>query len=722
MKRFTVAVLTLTLLCPAHADAQQPGGTDGSLPAFRSEAELSHFLDDIASQLERARRRCNRDGVDVRTRVGGAAQPDGAVVLRGRAMDASGDALEGAMVEIPEFGLRSITTADGTYRLAIPSWRITERRNVVLRASFIGFDDRIAEVRVRPGDEVVVDLVLCDDGLDLAKLEVGTAEAVTNVQHAGVDEGGIVKLRGDHLVVLRRGRLFAIDIGQDRLEPVSVVDAFGPDIDPRNTWYDELLVSDDVVVVVGYSYERGGTELGLFHLDDGGRLHYRATYHLRSHDYYSSRNYASRLIGTKLVLYVPLSLPPGRRAVAAAFPAMRRWSRDADEDDFRPILSATRVYRPAGALRAPRRLALHSVTICDLAAAELTCEATAVLGPPGHVFYVSPTAVYVWLRDWRRGRATKPDDAMVYRIPLDGSAPAALAVRGSPVDQFSFLESDDGHLNVLVRSRAMGEWMWHADLAAGDAALLRVPLALFSDGRREAPPSAYLSLPVLVGGVFHNRFVGEHLLYGVGSGWLGPTAAANGSALYVLRWADGALSELWLPHGVDRIEALGTDAVVIGSDGRDLHFTGVDLDALPAIVQRYVQRGAAQGELRSHGFFYRADGPDSGVLGLPFRASGGVGYHHLFKGSAGVLFLRNADGRFHELGVLAASADEPADDGCVASCVDWYGNARPIFVQGRIFALLGYELVEGTLEGGRIRETRRIDFAPHRAEPVAPAR
>src|SRR4030095_3356798 len=28
-------------------------------------------------------------------------------------------------------------------------------------------------------------------------------ESVTNVQHAGVDEGGIVKVHGDHLVVLR---------------------------------------------------------------------------------------------------------------------------------------------------------------------------------------------------------------------------------------------------------------------------------------------------------------------------------------------------------------------------------------------------------------------------------------------------------------------------------------------------------------------------------------
>src|SRR5262245_34340920 len=35
----------------------------------------------------------------------------------------------------------------------------------------------------------------------------GNAESVTNVQVAGVDEGGIVKVHGNHLVMLRRGRL-----------------------------------------------------------------------------------------------------------------------------------------------------------------------------------------------------------------------------------------------------------------------------------------------------------------------------------------------------------------------------------------------------------------------------------------------------------------------------------------------------------------------------------
>jgi len=57
------------------------------------------------------------------------------------------------------------------------------------------------------------------------------------------------------------------------------------------------------------------------------------------------------------------------------------------------------------------------------------------------------------------------------------------------------------------------------------------------------------------------------------------------------------------------------------------------------------------------------------------------------------------------------------DDGCKASCVDWYGNARPIFLGERVFALLGYELVEGRLMDGpwqreRIEERRRVAFMP----------
>jgi hypothetical protein len=539
------------------------------------------------------------------------------------------------------------------------------------------------------------------------------AESITNTQHAGVDEGGIVKLHGDHLVVLRRGRLFTVAVGDGDLKPISAVDAFGPDIDPRSTWYDEMLVSEDTVAVIGYSYQRGGTEVGLFNINRAGNLTYRSTYHLRSNDYYSSRNYASRLIGSKLIFYTPLYLSTYGDDPFAQFPAVRKWHKGATASEFQRIVSATRVYRPDRQLDPTYGLALHTVTVCDLAEGGFKCEATAVLGPPGRVFYVSPESVYVWTTQWSRSDRQMRESSTLYRMPLDGSSPSAIGVSGSPVDQFSFLESQDRHLNVLVRSNAAGDGMWRAEGPAGEVALMRVPLSSFNDGSQSASSWSYHPLPKPAGYTFQNRFVANYLLYGTGSGWGAPQK--NKANLYAVRWTDGDTNELSLNHGVDRIEALGSDAIVVGTDGKDLRFTAVRLGNSPEVADEYARKDASQGELRSQGFFYKPDGPSSGVLGLPISVPGRSGFRHLRDTSAAVLFLRNESLRFTELGELGAESDRSVDDGCRASCVDWYGNSRPLFVRGRVLALLGYEIVEGSLRDGRMRETRRVNYSPQAA-------
>jgi hypothetical protein len=143
-----------------------------------------------------------------------------------------------------------------------------------------------------------------------------------------------------------------------------------------------------------------------------------------------------------------------------------------------------------------------------------------------------------------------------------------------------------------------------------------------------------------------------------------------------------------------------------------LHFTAVRLGKVPAAADDYVRKGASQGELRSHGFFYKADARDSGMLGLPISLPARPGYRHLFDTSAAILFLRNDSLHFQEVGELEARPEGAKDDACRASCVDWYGNSQPLFVRGRVFALLGYELVEGALEDGRIWEMRRANYAP----------
>lgn len=567
--------------------------------------------------------------------------------------------------------------------------------------------------QVRRAEAALSAAPMADAAPGVANFKAEAEESVTNVQHAGVDEGGIVKVHGDHLVVLRRGRLFTVAIGDGALKAISASNAFGPEIDPSSTWYDEMLVSGNTIVVIGYSYERGGTEVGLFEINDEGQLSYRSTYHLRSNDYYSSRNYASRLIGNKLIFYTPMMMNPYYGDSFQFFPAVRKWHKGAQPNEFHRIVPATRIYRPQTEFAVDYGMAMHTVTVCDLANGGFDCQATSVMGPAGRVFYVSPDSVYVWARSWS---SSGVDKAFVFRMPLDGSGPSALRVSGSPVDQFSFLQSDDQHLNVLVRSDAKGDGMWAAEVTQGDVALARIPIMTFSDGSESVPASSYRRLVKPEGYMFQNRFVGDYLIYGSGSGWGYPQKDVNQQKLFIVNWKGGNSHQLPLPHGVDRIEQLGSDAVIVGTDGKDLHFSSVKLSSWPEVISRYTRKGASQGETRSHGFFYKPDGESSGTLGLPVSLPGRPGYKHLFENSAAILFLKNDSLHFREIGELGSEPDKAVDDKCRASCVDWYGNARPLFLRGRVFALLGYEIVEGALDTGRITEVRRINFAPGRQQ------
>ncbi|MDO9115055.1 MAG: beta-propeller domain-containing protein [Polaromonas sp.] len=556
-----------------------------------------------------------------------------------------------------------------------------------------------------------------------APAAAGASESITNNQTAGVDEGGIVKVHGKHLVILRRGRLFTVDVDRHQLLPVSSINAYAPDVNPSGAWYDEMMVSGNTVAVIGYSYSRGGTELGLFNIDDAGKLSYRATYHVRSSDYYSSRNYASRLIGSELILYTPIPLNVWHADPAARLPAMRRWQPGATPADFKRIADATRIYRTDEPLNPQEGITLHTIVRCDLALPELDCRSSAVLGPAGRVFYVSSRAVYVWTtrnqRDAASGRVAS--QSAVFRLPLDGAAPSMLKTQGSPIDQMSFLEGDDGYLNVLLRANGNGDGMWRGESSGGNLSLLRVPVRDFGDGHTRAGEQAYTRLPAAGDGSLQNRFVGQRLLYGAGSGWRRPAPGTVGQ-LQVVHVTDRARTEtLTLPHGVDRIEALGADAIAVGTDGQDLHFSSVQLAPRARVAGRYVQAQAAQGETRSHGFFYKPDDATSGVVGLPVRGAGQGGYRQLWDEPAGMLYLRNSRLKLSGIGSLASRPGVGRDDGCRASCTDWYGNARPIFLRNRVFALLGYELVEGRIltapgGSGRLVETRRISFAPGSAD------
>jgi hypothetical protein len=543
---------------------------------------------------------------------------------------------------------------------------------------------------------------------DSATSQASADESITNVQEQGVDEGGIVKTHGDHLVVLRRGRLFSVHLGDDALRPISYVDVTPhPEHD---AWYDEMLIHGDTIVVIGYSYRVGGTEIGLFHIDGKGELSYRDTWFLSSGDYYSSSNYASRLTGDQLVFYMPSFV--GSDVAQADVPELAHWMggdrRTRKRADWARLIEHSEIIPAITKVEDP---VLHSVVTCDLGEASLGCRARGIIGGYGRSFYVSSEAIYVWTADLAPPGVAPT--AALYRLPLREGPIGAAHVRGLPIDQLSFDETADGHLAVLVATDAIGDAMW-SDRPPGDLGIVRVPLTMLEQRGEQVPPTAYRDLPDVgerTNGL-QNRFVGDLLLYGSGNGWWNQPEKTEDTALYVHHHTDpeARTHTIALPHAIDRIEALGRDGLVVGSDGKNLHFTSLALGDRPAVASRFVQPDASQGELRSHGFFFKPSGEGDGMLGLPVRSWNAMGAEHLVHGSAGVTFLRVDDLRLSRLGELESNPQAGVRDACITSCVDWYGNARPIFYRGRVFALLGYELVEGRVIDGEVREHRRTDL------------
>jgi hypothetical protein len=304
-------------------------------------------------------------------------------------------------------------------------------------------------------------------------------------------------------------------------------------------------------------------------------------------------------------------------------------------------------------------------------------------------------------------------NAVVVRLDLNDPSVSAIRTFGAPVDQFSFKQSADGHLNVLVRSQGAGGGMWGAEHNPSmDVALFRAPLTTFSSGKcATVDRGIYVDLPDPEGQgyAFHNRFVGDDLLYGMGAGWGPPAEGAKKPSVFVHHLGDKDAQGLELSHPVDRIEPMGDNAVVVGAKDQDLLFSAIDLSDKPKTAGAFTQKGANQGETRSHGFFFRPESERSGKLGLPIRRGGSSGAAQLGHVSAEVLYLSVDDLKFAELGTLKADPKAGRNDHCKVSCVDWYGNARPLFLGDRVLALLGYEIVEGTVDGGALKERRRVD-------------
>ncbi len=499
-----------------------------------------------------------------------------------------------------------------------------------------------------------------------------TNATITNNQEQGVDEGGIVKNIGNGLVVLRQGRLFAVDLdkqGQAHLSDsirVAQTDELNTDV-----WYDEMLVNGDKIYVIGYRYgivmaddpvaQVGGvTEFSSFQLSKGRLKRLKSTY-FESNDYYSGENYASRMVDGRLITYMPYYVDP--YAEKPAFPRILSYIDRKELAGFKiekNLFDWRSVLRPA---QMPYSPSFQTIVSCRLPAdGSLDCKARALLDNWYGEHYVSQDHIFLW------------GENRVAAFNIKTLAAATHRVEGYPTSQMAFSESK-GVLRVAVTDDESKTKVLHLSLRkfAAHAKQKDVGAVMISD------ESGWLS---------QQRWIGD---------WY--VAGREGEGFSVIGYNDATrkTQALKVPGMVQKVEAMpGVGALLVVDTDNGISLMTGQLDGALELIPAFDFQGASITEWRTHGFFFQPN-KDGGIFGLPVvNESGGVSDGFWSGAVSSVSFFGvQKSGLISRIGQISASGSETQ---CETSCIDWYGNTRPIFLGSRIFALMGSEIGEASID------------------------
>ena len=171
------------------------------------------------------------------------------------------------------------------------------------------------------------------------------------------------------------------------------------------------------------------------------------------------------------------------------------------------------------------------------------------------------------------------------------------------------------------------------------------------------------------------------------------------TALKVVDIQAGTVQELEVPGYLTRLElmgSIGTFMALNSEDGLQVA-TAINLEAEAEVVLGETFNNQSESESRSHGFYFKSD-ETGGRLGLP--VINGQHFDWTNQSSAIAFFRVNQAGEITKWGE-AISGDQ-SELSCSSSCVDWYGNTRPLFLKNRVYALMGGEVTEYLVNDGEV--------------------
>lgn len=572
-----------------------------------------------------------------------------------------------------------------------------------------------------------------EEAVDLDRVQVTgsrilASDVITNVQTAGIDEGGIVKRVGDVLIVLSGSVLHTVllrEQGADSLRLVQSLDLKGTE-DKSDTWFDEIIAFSGGVLLLSYNYDQNLTEIWSIAMTVKGELTESGRVQIRADDYFSGSNYGLRLVDDRVLFPVSVSLGRSRSAI---WPMWR--SRDeAGRDEWQPLLEPEDILLPLTPVHHPTVYGLLQCDLDALLSQQMDCRSTALVAEFWSELYVGPNAAYVALDAWH-DEAYLQDDfspwgfwlsghdtdrthlrrTLIYRFPLnDGESPGVVSINGLMGNQFSMVEANgyltavteivDPNQQRLLETHRVAESDFSDQLPGQVDTFARIPV---SNSHRTIRVAEQF---VLVGE--HGAVLREDEEFGRDTEFI----------IQPIGRADPV--RVLLPQSIDRLELVGSKVFLSGQDSlghwalRLIDPKSPHQNGFPATVPNYIS-----GEDRSHAFNWQRLSSEDIILGLPgiIRDENEPVTlpSHWIEETSDLLFFTARGLDLSEAGVLDMQADNAPGDYCDEDygCYDWYGNARAIFIDDRIFALSGNRLDEGHLIAGRVQPIRSI-FLVHR--------
>ena len=563
-------------------------------------------------------------------------------------------------------------------------------------------------------------------------------ESITNNQEQGVDQGDIVKRLGDYAFILRKGVLYSVFLGNEQNSQMQLIKKLSVQANGGNyhSWYDELLVYDDFLLVLGYSYRLGVSELVFFRRTVDGSFAFHQRYLIETDDYFDVENSAIRIVDGKLLMVLPrrFALDELREEIVSGeinTLTVDFFNANARQPESIELVAKQDWIKTAQKLSDNIYVSqVYSCPLDRLKNDHLRCDAVNLVGAYGK-FYVSTNAVYLWNTDSpqsfdyqqinprrygilsRRGLLDKWQDEnnanVIYRIPHDESDVTAVVVQGRPLNQFSFQERGE-RFSVISTVYSHDE-----DRSIYDVYGLEFSLLDFSTASPEIDPNEYVLIASQERRPKANRFLGEQVF--VSTVEYGDEKLKTNVSVWDM--VSDKVVTFDTPFYINAFHPLGENMLAMGLD---LDGSLVLESWLPKPVPQsvFIQKfpNFFPTESRSVGFNSK-EYDEKTVFGIPVVEYDNEQYEEYIERlywqkkepPMDILFFDlEPTGQFTVFDRLLSSREPLKEDTCIVSCEDWYGVARPFFINEHIYGLINFELLKSNYDGTRMSNLQRLNI------------